>query len=431
MSIPNPEVHRKQHTSRDLSPTEVLAALMEGTARSTGPAFFSSLVENLASVLDASHAIVGRTRGGGDAARVDTIAAWSNGSLVPNFSYELAGSPCENVLEQGCCVYPAQVCDTFPSDTLLQEMGVQSYVGSALVASPGEPIGVLCVLDDEPLPAERLEMAQTILAIFASRAMAEIDRLDAHEHLVKQHRQLEEVLEERTSELAEAHERLGRASRLAALGTLASGIAHEINNPLGSIRMASDELALDGESEEVRARAVECLVDSVERCKSIVKGIKRFANDEAIEKVPLDANECIEAVVAASNRRLDDASARVSIARLAPAAPIEANRIQLEQVIENLLCNAIETPGVRRVTIRSFRKGDRVVIEVEDDGDGIDDESLPRIFDPFFTTRLREGGTGLGLSICHSIVEDHGGTIDVRRLERGSRFRVELPAVSR
>ena len=410
---------------------EVLAALMEGTARSTGPAFFSSLVENLASVLDARHAIVGRIRDGGDAALVDTIAAWSNGILVPNFSYELAGSPCENVLEQGCCIYPAQVCDAFPSDTLLQQMGVESYVGFALVASPGEPIGVLCVLDDEPLPPERLEMAQTILAIFASRAMAEIDRLDAHEHLMNQHRQLEEVLEERTSELAEAHARLGRASRLAALGTLASGIAHEINNPLGSIRMASDELALDGESEEVRTRAVDCLIDSVERCKSIVKGIKRFANDEAIEKVPLDVNECIEAVVGVSNRRLDEASPRVSIGRLAATARVEANRIQIEQVIENLVCNAIETPGARCVTIRSLCEGDRVVIEVEDDGDGIDDTTLPRIFDPFFTTRLREGGTGLGLSISHSIIEDHGGMIDVERLGRGSRFRVELPATSR
>lgn len=405
---------------------------MEGTARATGPAFFSSLVEHLASLLDARHAIVGRIRRGERTDRVEALAAWSNGGLVSDLAYDLAGSPCENALEQGICVYPARVCERFPTDTLLREMRAESYVGAALVASPGEPMGVLCVLDDRPISGQRVEVAETILEIFASRAMAEIDRIEAHEKLLEQHQTLEDMLAERTSELAEAHARLDRAARLAGLGTLASGIAHELNNPLGSIRLACEELALDGESEAVRARAIECLVESVERCSETVKGIKRFANDEAAEKTRVDVNACIEA--AATTRRRLRASGEVEIVveRLAPNAIVEGNRIQIEQVIDNLLQNAIHAPGTQCVVARSIALPGRIAIEVADDGSGIRDEDLPRIFDPFFTTRLREGGTGLGLSICHSIVEDHGGTIDARRpLDGGTCFRVELPAVKR
>jgi len=360
---------------------------------------------------------------------VEALAAWSNGELLSSLSYELAGSPCENVLEQGACIYPARVCELFPSDELLREMGVESYIGSALAASPGEPIGVLCVLDDRPIDADRLEIAETLLEIFASRAMAEMDRIEAHETLLNQHHALEDMLSERTGELAEAHARLDRAARLAGLGTLASGIAHEINNPLGTIRLACDELAQEGESDEVRERAVECLIESVERCSAIVKGIRRFANDEAAEKTRVDVNACIEAAAATRRRVRTPVPAEIVVERLAPDAIVEGNRIQIEQVIDNLLQNAIQAPGMTRVAIRSIAVSGRVVIEVADDGAGIRDEDLPRIFDPFFTTRLREGGTGLGLSICHSIVEDHAGTIDARRRpEGGTCFRVELPA---
>ena len=411
----------------DRSAVEILTALMEGTARQTGLDFFDALVEHLAGVLDARHAIIGRVRPDG---RVHTLSAWSNGRLAAPFSYELAGSPCENVMKQGACVHPAGVCEAFPSDSLLVEMGVESYVGAALAAEPGRPIGVLCVLDDEPVPKQRVDTSTTILEIFASRAMAELDRIEAHEALLEQHRLLEATLSERSAQLTDALGRLDRNARLAALGTLASGIAHEINNPLGAIRLVCEELRRDGASPEVRERSIERLVDHVDRCATIVRGVKRFATEETLEKTPLSVDDCVRHALEVCR---DDATNRhieLQSELHASGACVEANRVEIEQVVTNLVRNATEATDATQVLVRTRTERGSVIIEVEDDGAGITETDRAQVFDPFFTTRREQGGTGLGLSICHAIVRAHGGAIDALPRDAGGTIaRVELPRI--
>jgi len=411
----------------------VLRAVMEGTSRATGEAFFPAMVENLARALKTRYAIIGCLEAG-DAPGIRTLAVWDGDGPGEDLRYDLRGSPCERVLERSTCFFPERVVSLFPHDALLAELKVECYVGTPLITDSGEAVGVLVVMDDRPMDPARIPMTAMVLEIFASRATAELDRSRAHRALLEHKLRLEELVEERTADLKRSEDRLERSSRLASLGTLASGIAHELNNPLGIIRLVCESFEPHPDRstdwQEVRDRVVE----SVERCKQIVAGIRRFALDEPSPKTWLDLEECIRASIELCRgeavRRQVELALEVDGA---PARPeILANRTELQQLLVNLIENALLSSGVGRVRIRLGPGAEDGrgcwTLEVEDDGAGVAQEDLPRIFDPFFTTRLDEGGTGLGLSVCHGIVRDHGGEIDVWSAPgSGCRVRVELP----
>jgi PAS domain S-box-containing protein len=185
--------------------------IAEGVSATTGELFFRSLVEHLATAVGANYAFVGQLAG----ARKDqcwTIAAWNDGSIGENFQYELENTPCAEVVKQGPCVYPEGVRAAFPSDTLLAEMGVESYLGTPLRDSSGEPLGLLVVLGREPL--SDIPTAQALLQIFAARASAELERKHdeealrrAYDSLAKMHTSLRGS-EERYREVVETQTEL-------------------------------------------------------------------------------------------------------------------------------------------------------------------------------------------------------------------------------
>ncbi|MBY0401453.1 GAF domain-containing protein, partial [Myxococcota bacterium] len=385
----------------------VLQAVLEGTVRSTGEAFFQAAVKNLARALGMQHALVGRcdpeTR-----SSITTLAVWSGDAEVPNFEYALEGTPCQNVIQQSTCAYPDGIQALFPEDLLLAEMNARSYVGTPLMLEGERPLGVLAVLDDRPIPAERVALARTVLEIFAARSAAELDRLDAHRALLDQQSQLEQLVAERTSALQKSMARLERSARLASLGTLASGVAHELNNPLGIIRLACDTIESDPDDRVLCQTALGRILENVDRCRNIVRSVQRFARSEQSPKAPVDINECLRTAVDLSRagHRSPEVDVLLSLERSLP--PVVGNSTELLQVFVNLLQNAVAVKGVRKVRIESGLARDGVAVAVHDDGEGIPESDLPYLFDPFFTTRLNEGGTGLGLSICHGIVREHG-----------------------
>jgi PAS domain S-box-containing protein len=216
-------------------------------------------------------------------------------------------------------------------------------------------------------------------------------------------------------------EALRGAERLASMGTVAAGLAHEINNPLAAI-LANAELALAAlqERPEVTRASLEAIAAAAQRGGRIVKSVLQFARAERTEKSPEGINAIARAAADLASLDVARGGARLEtdLAGDLPAALV--NPTQIEQVLVNLVHNAIEAGGAgTRVVLRTRAVAGGVQITVEDDGPGMSGADRARAFDPFFTTRRGEGGTGLGLSVSHGIVADHGGSIDLAPREGG------------
>ncbi len=235
--------------------------------------------------------------------------------------------------------------------------------------------------------------------------------------------------------------RLAQSERLAALGTLLAGIAHEMNNPL-SYALLGVERALAvlervaAPSEELASlrEMLESAHHGATRVAAVVGQIRASSRPEIDERGPVDVRRALEAAMRVTNNEIQHRARLVT--DLGQVPPVLGNEHRIEQVFLNLLVNAVQalsddrTDNEIRVTLRADTAG-HVVVEVADNGPGIPDEIRARIFDPFFTTKSVGIGLGLGLSICHGIVSSHGGTIAVDSVVgKGSTFRVTLPAMA-
>jgi signal transduction histidine kinase len=239
----------------------------------------------------------------------------------------------------------------------------------------------------------------------------------------------------------ELQSRLAQTDRLTSLGTLAAGVAHEINNPLAYVLLnlgfVHEEMhkllpSTDDRATEVR-RALEHARDGAERIRDIVRGLKTFSRPENETVVPLDVSLVLDATLAMVAYEIRHRGRLVKDYSRAPE--VIANEARLGQVFLNLLLNAVQALPEGRVGQNEIRvvvrhgSSDRVVVEVHDNGVGIAPQVRGRIFEPFFTTKPVGIGTGLGLAICHGIVTALGGTLTVdSEVGAGSTFRVELPA---
>ncbi len=233
-------------------------------------------------------------------------------------------------------------------------------------------------------------------------------------------------------------QQLIQSQKLAAIGELSSGIAHEINNPLAIMGqetewikhlLKGDNLQAPGATDELRDSLRE-IVSQVERCKEITHKLLSFARRTDPRTRPMQLNDLIEEVVGISEQPSRYANVKI-VKNLDPRLPeVCASPSEIQQVILNLINNAIDAigPGGGTVQITSRQEGDKVVLDVSDTGCGIPKSVLPRIFDPFFTTKPVGKGTGLGLSICYGIVHKMGGEITVNSaVDLGTTFHVYLP----
>jgi signal transduction histidine kinase/ActR/RegA family two-component response regulator len=245
----------------------------------------------------------------------------------------------------------------------------------------------------------------------------------------------------RALELAQA--RLVQSEKLAAIGELVAGVAHELNNPLTLIIGFAELLRRSPVSDETR-QDLEKIVAQSRRAAGIVRSLLDFARQRPSERKLVQANDMMNSTLDLLAYELRTHNIERTV-RLAPDLPLTlADPYQLQQVFVNLVNNArqamSETHGGGHLTITSelgpstFVNGGRddapvIRITIQDDGPGIPPDLLPRIFDPFFTTKSPGEGTGLGLSVCHGIIGDHGGHIWAENRPQGATFFVELPVV--
>ena len=257
-------------------------------------------------------------------------------------------------------------------------------------------------------------------------------RVEAERALEENREELATLVEERTSALESSLQELERSQRLASIGTLASGIAHQINNPIGSIQMGSEfALASEGDADErkIWREALINGVDQAKRCGRIVSSMLQFARNEPTLKAEEDLAAILHRICEQTETYARSQTAMIDTSGIEGPLPIWGSAIELEQALLNIIRNATESAlGLVRVEIRAKCENGLARIAISDDGAGMEQVEADRAFDPFFTTRLGHGGTGLGLSVAHGVIADHGGqlAIDTRK-GVGTKMTLSIP----
>jgi two-component system NtrC family sensor kinase len=232
-------------------------------------------------------------------------------------------------------------------------------------------------------------------------------------------------------ELEARQEQIIHSRKIASLGTLVSGVAHELNNPINNIILTIDTLVGGRKvTGERRAALLEDILAQAIRASGIVKNLLDFSRAETSAVQNVNIPQLLKETFQIAGNQIT--LSKINLHQdLAPDLPeVRGNRQGLQQVLLNLIINAVQAmPGGGDLTVRAAQdKNKRMIITVQDTGVGISDEHLPHIFDPFFTTKEVGRGTGLGLSVSHGIIKKHGGRITVESsIGKGSTFTVVLP----
>jgi len=243
-------------------------------------------------------------------------------------------------------------------------------------------------------------------------------------------RTLEEKVKNRTEELVTVQNQMAQSAKLASLGRLAAGVAHEINNPLGGI-LAFSMLALEDCSEKDPLRKnLEIIVQQTMRCRETVKGLLDFARQSTASASLCEVNSVVDNTLSLLQNQSIFQNVR-TVRKFKPdLPPVLIDPGQLQQVVVNIALNAVdamEETGTLTVETDTDPQAQEVLICISDTGKGIPAEVLPLIFEPFFTTKKVGEGTGLGLSIVHGIVTRAGGKVEAATSHKGATFTVRLP----
>jgi len=276
-------------------------------------------------------------------------------------------------------------------------------------------------------------LAMESLAGVLSTVVASSDQYQRLQETVNQLRLAQVELRARMSAQQDAESRLVQAAKLAAVGEMAAGIAHELNNPLTTVT-GFTELILDDTPKDAPHHAdLEMVLHEALRARGVVRRLLDFARQGERTRARSDLNEIVDDVLALTKHLIHTSGVQLE-ARFAKDLPwVSVDSNQMKQVLLNLVHNALQampTGGQLEIATGTRSKDNRewVIVAVKDNGIGIDPQSKDRIFEPFYTTKGNAGGTGLGLSVTYGIVTDHGGTIEVEsQTGSGSTFTVWLP----
>jgi PAS domain S-box-containing protein len=462
------------HTDAAGRPTQLTGVMFDVTERETanqamallrgriearvGGDFFLALATGLARVLDVERVMIGRYHGS-PPTRVVSLALARRDGPSEQADFAIAGTPSAAVLAEGQIEVLDGVTQRFPDDAALATRGLRSYIGRRLDDSHGRPIGVLAVLHGQPMAAD--DAAARLLDLFQARVAAELERVIAEEDLQRLADTLENRVAERTHELEEANASLSQAmehlvqrEKLASLGSLVAGVAHELNTPIGNALTVSTALndihrqfadvlakgavrrsALDRFVAE-NSEATELIERNLQRAAALISHFKQVAVDQAsVRRRQFDLAALVEDVLSTLSPRLKRSPHRVEV-DIPPGLVLESYPGPLEQVLTNLVENSLVhgfesgQPGVIRISAEAA--GPRIRLRYADDGLGIPPVLRHRVFDPFFTTKLGQGGSGLGLYLVYNLVHGRlGGSIELLDdAGPGACFIMELPVVA-
>ena len=266
--------------------------------------------------------------------------------------------------------------------------------------------------------------------VFAERKMLRQTRNE----LMDLNRTLEERVQERTDTLLKHEKQMARADRLASIGQLSSGIAHEINNPLGVIQGYTQLLMRDEDPASQRYQDLQVILKHAKNCKAIVEDLRSFARRSTPEKTETSIHDVIHDAILFVQNRVRKHNIRIDTYLDDAVVPMYMDEKKIRQVLVNLVmnaCQAVGENGVIEIVTKLDAPARQVHIRVADNGCGIEKKDIERIFDPFFTTKPTGEGTGLGLAVSYGIIRNNGGEILVSSQPgSGSVFTVVLPVLA-
>jgi C4-dicarboxylate-specific signal transduction histidine kinase len=260
--------------------------------------------------------------------------------------------------------------------------------------------------------------------------------------MIRSYRKIQEknrLLEKQKEALETTQQQLVQSEKMASIGTLTAGIAHEINNPLNFIsggltivKDLHDNQDWTGRDDEKHRSnmAIKMAFDGLNRAVDIVKALMTFSHRGGSEKVEADLHEIIDNTLMFLSSKISDNIRIIKHYKLDRQVPVFPEK--MHQVIMNILDNAIfavntQSSGSKSITISTLKKRDNLILTFINSGPSIKEEHLAQLFDPFFTTKDPGQGSGLGLSICYTLVSEHGGNIQVENTGDGTRFTISIP----
>ncbi|MEK8017693.1 MAG: PAS domain S-box protein [Candidatus Parabeggiatoa sp.] len=418
---------------------DTLRNIVEGVSPSVGswPTFLKSLVLHLAKTLQVKHVFIALISA--DAPnKMRTLFVVADNQFIENVEYDLCHTPCEKIVqEKTLCRYPQNVQEAFPLDTGLREMGIESYFGTPLFNANDSVVGLMTIMDTKPISHQK--QVESILPIFAARASAELERIQALEALQQERASLAQRVKERTAELSLANAQLARAARLK--DEFLANMSHELRTPLNAVLGMTEVLqeGIYGPINQQQTKSIDTIEESGRHLLSLINDILDLAKIEA-GKVRLEMNPfSVQGVCQACLRFIKESAYKKRIKTStvfdSSVTIIQADERYLKQILLNLLSNAIKfTPqgGKVNLEVRGHLKQGVVDFIVSDTGRGIAEKDMDSLFKPFVQldgglSRTHEG-TGLGLSLVYRLTELHGGSVSVSsELGKGSHFTVSLP----
>ncbi len=373
-------------------------AILDGTGQDTGKNFFSSMVKQLAATLNVRDAFIGTLVDG--ETKMKSLAFISGENFLDTITYELAGTPCEKVLNEAQCIYNGNVQANFPKDDYLKENNINSYLGYPLTDMNGLPIGIMSVMDSNLFDNNAIENIQAILRAFAARVEAELRRI-----------QIERKMKHYAEKLEQSNQDLQDFAYIA---------SHDLKEPIRKIIIFGEMferkvLPLDAEQKGLLMR----MIKGANRMNALIDDLLQLSRikTQSTAMVKSDLNQIVTATLEEFDFQILELKARIHVEDL-PA--LKVDRVHMRQLFENLISNALKYRNPEQppeITIRGQKNEHNIwQISVADNGIGFDEKYIDRIFKPFERLHGKEtyDGTGMGLAICKKIVERHGGTIAVK-----------------
>lgn len=437
-----------------------IAGVIRQLKSSHGAEFFQAITLKLSQLIDADYTFIALLD------RIEhtstSICLVSKGKVLDNFSYALGETPCEDVSNNNICIFETGVAALFPNDLLLEQMGIQGYLGTPLCDSKNKVMGLLVALYQQPI-ADAAAVAD-LFELFSGRIAAEIERTAKEQQLIELNHTLEEKVRQRTAELAKTVEQLQTTQqqifekeKQAALGRLVSGVAHEVNTPLGSAVLASSSLTdqlhdlqqmfqnnsltrsqLQSGFDQLQ-QLTNVLNHNLERTADLIDSFKQVAMQQyADDKSPFSLAEWFDTLKKALQPQLTAANATLVVA---PAIPhnlqVETYQARLTIIFSHIINNCCSHAfsdnfsGAREIRVGITTQNSDLRIDIADTGIGMPEQVRQQACDPFFTTKRNQGAIGLGLCIVNNlVVSGLQGKLELAsETGVGTRLRIVLPQI--